>query len=99
MFVQEMVGEAIAGVAGGYAVLWLLRRLRLETAVYPVARAHECAGRLRWCPDPRSQWLPGVYVIGGDRRHQPVRSPSCGRLRFGSFCVVGADRPLPPARV
>src|SRR4051812_21010601 len=35
MFVQEMVGEAIAGVAGGYALLWLLGRLRLETAVYP----------------------------------------------------------------
>jgi NhaP-type Na+/H+ and K+/H+ antiporter len=36
MFVEEMAGGAIAGIAGGYALLWLLRRLPVEAPIYPV---------------------------------------------------------------
>lgn len=36
MFLEEMAGGAIAGVAGGYALLWLLRRLPVEAPIYPV---------------------------------------------------------------
>ncbi len=33
---EEMAGGAIVGLAGGYALLWLLRRLPVEAAIYPV---------------------------------------------------------------
>ena len=36
MFGQEMGGGAVIGIGGGYAMLWLFRRLRLESALAPV---------------------------------------------------------------
>lgn len=36
LFLEEMAGGAAMGLAGGYAMLWLLRRLRFETAILPV---------------------------------------------------------------
>ena len=36
MFVEEMGGGAIAGLGGGYGLLWLLRHLRVPQSVYPV---------------------------------------------------------------
>jgi cell volume regulation protein A len=34
--VEEMGGGVIIGVAGGYALLWLMRRLKTESTVFPV---------------------------------------------------------------
>ncbi len=36
LFAEEMLGGAAIGVGAGYALLWLLRRLPVETPVYPV---------------------------------------------------------------
>lgn len=36
MLFEEMVGGAVAGLAGGYALLLLLRRLPVEAPIYPV---------------------------------------------------------------
>jgi NhaP-type Na+/H+ or K+/H+ antiporter len=36
MFVEEMGGGAIAGLGGGYGLLWLLRHVRVPQSVYPV---------------------------------------------------------------
>ena len=35
-FAQEMGGGAVIGIGGGYAMLWLFQRLRLESALAPV---------------------------------------------------------------
>ena len=36
MFLEEMGGGALIGIAGGYALLWLFRWLRIERTVFPV---------------------------------------------------------------
>jgi cell volume regulation protein A len=36
LFAKEMGGGAVIGVAGGYGLLWLFRRLHAETSVFPV---------------------------------------------------------------
>jgi NhaP-type Na+/H+ and K+/H+ antiporter len=36
MFAQEMGGGALIGIGGGYAALWLFRRLHLEASLAPV---------------------------------------------------------------
>jgi cell volume regulation protein A len=36
VLVQEIVGGAVAGLVGGYALLWLLRQLPVDVAIYPV---------------------------------------------------------------
>jgi cell volume regulation protein A len=36
LFLEEMAGGAVAGIAGGFALLWLLRRLPVEPPMYPV---------------------------------------------------------------
>ncbi len=36
MLLEEMVGGVVAALGGGYALLWLLRRLPVEAPLYPV---------------------------------------------------------------
>lgn len=36
LFAEEMIGGAVLGVAGGFALLRLLRKLPVPTAIYPV---------------------------------------------------------------
>jgi len=36
LFIEEIAGGAILGIAGGYALLWLLRRLPVQLPIYPV---------------------------------------------------------------
>ena len=36
LFLKEMGGGAVLGLAGGYALLWLFRRLNTERSVFPV---------------------------------------------------------------
>jgi NhaP-type Na+/H+ and K+/H+ antiporter len=36
LFAEEMAGGAAIGLAGGYALLWLFRRLQAERSVFPV---------------------------------------------------------------
>lgn len=36
IFIEEMAGGALLGLAGGFALLWLLRRLHLEPPIYAI---------------------------------------------------------------
>ena len=81
LFVEEMAGGAIMGIGGGYALLFLLRRVRLEASLYPVLTL---AGALTLFGGAQSLGASGflaVYLMGlvtGTNRH--LAGPSIGHF-------------------
>ncbi len=77
LFVEEMGGGAAIGLASGYALLWLFRRLSAERSVFPVlavggALATFGAAQVLGASGFLAVYLAGVVV--GNHEH-PARQP------------------------
>ena len=59
LFLEEMAGGVVIGLASGCALLWLFRRLTVERSVFPVFAVGSALGDLRRCSGPWGQWIPG----------------------------------------
>jgi NhaP-type Na+/H+ and K+/H+ antiporter len=64
MFLEEMAGGAIAGVAGGYALLWLLRRLPVELPIYPVLALTSALAIFGGAQTVGASGFLAVYLMG-----------------------------------
>ena len=77
LFAEEMGGGALLGVCGGYLLLFVLRRLEVETAIYPVLAL---AGSLLLFGAAQSVGASGfiaVYLAGvivGATEHRSARA-------------------------
>jgi cell volume regulation protein A len=92
LVVRQMVGGAALGFAGGYALLWLLRRLKADPGIYPVlaftgalvifggAQTFEASGFL-------AIYIAG-YIIGNDP-HKNVVSADEFFTAFSWLAQIG----------
>jgi NhaP-type Na+/H+ and K+/H+ antiporter len=64
MFLEEMAGGAIAGVAGGYALIWLLRRLPVELPIYPVLALTSALAIFGGAQTVGASGFLAVYLMG-----------------------------------
>ena len=77
LFLEEMGGGAVLGVASGYALLWLFRWLRLESTVFPVLAVGGALAVFGGAQTLSASGFLAVYVAGiivGNYEH-PAAEP------------------------
>ena len=81
LFAEEMAGGAAAGVAGGWALVWLFRRLSAEPALFPVLALGGALVLFGGCQVLGTSGFLAVYVAGllVGNSHSPA---SAGVPRF-----------------
>ena len=76
MFVEEMGGGALIGAGAGYAMLALLRRLRVETSLYPVLALAGALATFGAAQRLGTSGFLATYLVGiiiGNHDHQAMR--------------------------
>ena len=77
LFLEEMGGGAVIGVASGYALLWLFRRLAVERSVFPVLAVGGALAVFGGAQVLGASGFLAVYLAGvvvGTQEH-PARQP------------------------
>jgi NhaP-type Na+/H+ and K+/H+ antiporter len=77
MFVEEMGGGAAIGVGAGYAMLALLRRLRIEASLYPVLALAGALATFGAAQRLGTSGFLATYLVGiiiGNHDHQAMRA-------------------------
>jgi potassium/hydrogen antiporter len=72
-FAREMVGGAIIGVAGGYALLWLINRAEVAAGLYPILAAAGALVIFAGAAQAHASGFLAVYLAGlivGNNRHR-----------------------------
>jgi len=72
-FAREMIGGAIIGVAGGYALLWLINRAELAAGLYPILAAAGALVIFAGAAQAHASGFLAVYLAGavvGNNRHR-----------------------------
>jgi potassium/hydrogen antiporter len=72
-FAREMVGGAIIGVAGGYALLWLINRAEVAAGLYPILAAAGALVIFSGAAQAHASGFLAVYLAGlivGNNRHR-----------------------------
>jgi cell volume regulation protein A len=81
---RQMAGGAVVGVAGGYAMVWLLNRLELAAGLYPIFAVAFALALFGGTQSLDSSGYLAVYIAGlilGNRRHRG--SQLIGRFHDG----------------
>ena len=77
LFLEEMAGGAVIGLASGYAMLWLFRRLNVERSVFPVFAVGSALAIFGGAQVLGASGFLAVYLAGvvvGNAEH-PARQP------------------------
>jgi cell volume regulation protein A len=72
-FAREMIGGAVVGVAGGYALLWLINRAELAPGLYPILAAAGAIVIFAGAAQVHASGFLAVYLAGlviGNNRHR-----------------------------
>jgi cell volume regulation protein A len=72
-FVGDMIGGAIAGLAGGYALVFLINRLKLDSGLYPILALAAALLIFAGTQVAGASGFLAVYIAGvvvGNRRHR-----------------------------
>ena len=99
LFAREMIGGTVLGLAGGWLLAFLLRRLALEAATAMVLALAFGLTLFGLAQVRRHQRLPGdLHRRRDHRRHEASRTSARSRYFIGGLCLAGADRAVPHAR-
>lgn len=77
LFAEEMAGGAAIGVGAGYVMLALLRRLRVETSLYPVLALAGAMATFGGAQRLGTSGFLATYLVGiiiGNHDHQAMRA-------------------------
>jgi len=97
-FVVQMVGGAVLGVAGGYAIGWLVNRVEIAAGLYPILVAAMAIAIYGGAHQLGTSGFLAVYVAGlvfGNRRHRAARAISrfhdglAWMSQIGLFLMLG----------
>jgi cell volume regulation protein A len=75
--IEEMGGGLVIGLLGGYVLLWLLRRLKMETTAFPVLALGGALTMFGGAQAIGASGFLAVYVAGlilGDHDHRAINS-------------------------
>lgn len=91
-FVLQMIGGAIIGVAGGYAIGWLVNRVEIAAGLYPILVAASAVAIYGGAHQLGTSGFLAVYVAGlvfGNRRHRAARAISRFHDGLAWMCQIG----------
>lgn len=91
-FVLQMLGGAIIGVAGGYAIGWLVNRVEIAAGLYPILVAASAVALYGGAHQLGTSGFLAVYVAGlvfGNRRHRAARAISRFHDGLAWMCQIG----------
>jgi cell volume regulation protein A len=78
LFTEEMCGGALLGAGGGYLLLLILRRLKVETAIYPVLALMGALLLFAAAQSVGASGFIAVYLAGvivGNSEHKSISVP------------------------
>lgn len=91
-FVIQMAGGAVIGVAGGFALAWLVNRVEIATGLYPILVVAAAVTIFGGTHLAGASGFLAVYVAGfvfGNRRHRAARAISRFHDGLAWMCQIG----------
>jgi len=91
-FVTHMVGGAAFGIAGGFAMVWLINRIEIASGLYPIVAVSGALAIFAGANLTHSSGFLAVYLAGlvmGNRRHRAAQVISRFHDGLAWLCQIG----------